>query len=1400
MKRFLLYILFTICFVCSIHADFSLVHQKGMYDALQSNGMQKTHTDYQIMYARPGETVYLYRPERSTFVGYVRWYCYDTDRTIPSWYTAEDSIKKDKSGNYIATPRIESTWEKDTLAATLKFKAKNDYGWFGYVLATDGKSTKSDENYVEIKYTMHNGDSIYRIACDQGIWNDYSPSTWDNNIEMTEPTLSKRIIFEIRPAKWIADSLELCKVTPTTPNNRYLEEHKLIAPAGRQLYIGPELMYHTKDVTLPQYKYHARSNYHYYNNKGEITPPSDRTKWKWYENGVYNSDITPGGKAAQFAPVHSDTVGTVIYTLKYEYATGYAMNVARFTVTYIDPDEVGPSINVPMPSKNMEKIYEENFNYDYPGITDFRFWNGYFDVDESTYGYYTKNISASNRQSKSEQNKITWSEYAITNRKQVWVQSGTAPQVYQHVDGKGNESNNAKEGYMLYCDGSQQPGLVFNLKIHADLCPGSTMYFYAWLCDASSTGDGKSAPNMDFVVTGIDDNGNEHKLTTFTTGEFGINAGLGDMERAKWYQIMFPVKFTAQTTYHTYRLRITNKSTSSDGNDFAIDDIRIYVEKPAVIPIQASTSDCIDKSIDSIRTYIRIDYKEIDHNGQPLYYQWRENDNIIHTEYYNIDGHNTDFGKVNIKPDNEITPSDTCSDLLAFDKRYRDTEEPVVRYILEEVGQDTFRYVMYIAMPMEVKINHEYTSFVSLSQSTLGDRTGCGTFADMIIAGGTRIIIDDKISFGDSIITVCGHRSYTLNIVLTKIVQDETQGELRIDTTHCRADWLIGDSIYVNSHPEIYKYSFDEIEEWIDFYHKHVPSAKQPIEFLKHHGLLILDTASIIMSPGVSLSYTAFPIEGSASDGRKVCTSPRFIHINPAVPASNMMEVGNITEVLPDIILNQPRIVRISNTQKNKGIFSIPMYLKGDKDEIYEIDSVHMISSTNPIYEPITLNVDHKIMSLTDTVIFNGGNKLKNLKAGYDYTFHIAFKGESDEDRCDRGHTYFTLRIVPDVVTWYGGHWNVDANWDYFIPMKETNVLLLDTDYIVSFNDTSLAIYDINYTKNQCDSIYFPYGSSMYGQELIVINGKAFIDVKEYPWKWTLTSIPIKGVVSGDFFVKVEESEEPFVIKHIDQNIGDIAYDRTTWQLYRKVFDVETKKWQSSTNSLIDRIEQGSTDMIGVDCENENDIVIIRFPKQDNMYRYYDKNTHLWLAHYEQITSRSEDYGKPIWNGDTVIKLKEPYNNVYLFGNPTFGYIDVTELIDDNRDKFTGKYYFEEFGAYTIPKKTDDIDFFNGDVDTLKTNLLLPPYRGILLEGTRESDSVIINLTTKHINKGSAPKRRTYNNDNGVTTNIDYVTNDETPRIYDIMGRYFGSDFNKLPSGIYIIRRGKNTQKVFIGR
>lgn len=1392
-------------------AEFSLVHKAGMYDALQENGMQAVHTETQILYAKPGEWVYLYRPERASMISYVRWYNYDTDRAIPKNYSVDESPATDKSGNPVAATRIESTWAKDTAANNPKFKAYNDYGWFAYDYASD-RVTTSDVSYIEIKYRMHKGDSVYRIACDESIWKD--GFSWSASGAVIEPTLSKRIVYEIHPASEMAERMEPYKDMDGT-NDRFLEEYDMIAPTGRQLYIGPEYMYHTKKVTLKQYTCYARSNYYYINSQGNVTAASTNNNWKWYKNGVEDPSIVLPGTAAQFAPMSSNTPGTIVYELKYNSATGVYFNVARYRVTYVDQNIVGPALSLPATTKKMDKIYEQTFNFERPGTTNFAFWLGHLDVDESTYGYYNKNLDGSPSQRKIRQGNVTWSEYAITNRKQVWVDSGTAPQVYQHVDSTENVANNAKEGYMLYVDGSQQPGLVFDLKVSADLCPGATMYFTAWLCDVSSEksgNNGRSAPNMDFEVTGVDSEGGEHALTIFTTGEFGINApedlsqgawsNTNRMERAKWHQIMFPVQFTAETTYPSYRLRIRNKSTSSDGNDFAIDDIRIYVQKPPVRPIQASSYDCPTNLWDSITAYLRVDYQAIDDQQNTFYYQWRDGDDeAIRMPYFN--GNNGDvstYGRI-VLPESEeavIAAGDTCSSLLSFDAKYYDTEVPLVKYVKEFVDASTERYVMYIAQPMYARTNFKYTGYVAIRPEDLGSETGCGTKAELLIAGGTRILINGE-ALGDSVVDICGSRSYTLDIVLTYIARNEETDALEEYTTPCRADWLIGDSTYVNANPDVYRYTFRQIEQAVEDYRTSDPTqlSKTIVRHLLRNNLLVLNSASTIMQPSLSLSYTAFPINGSATNGMSVCLTPRFLHLNPGEAIVNMMKVGNSAEELPQAVKDRPRIVRISNAQKKSGKFQLPLFLEGDPGEEYRVDSIYIVSSTYAGWRSIRLNSDKEVIGLIDTVTLSG-TRLSTLKEGYDYTFHMAFIGESAEDKCNRGYTYFTLRIVPDVVTWQGGEWNEDDSWDSFIPMRETDVILLeDKDYNVRFDEESMAQYDINYTENHCHHIYFPDGASMAGQEHVNIHGQAFIDVKEYAWKWTLTSIPIQGVVTGDLFVSAHESTKPFVVAPINQTVGEYAEDRVKWQVYHKEYDAEKDKWKVATNTTTRPMLAGDANMVGIDCENNDVDPIIRLPKQDNMYRYYEKNQQVWMIYNENITRDEATYGKPAWNGDKDITLKQVFENIYLLGNPTFGYINISKLVEDNEDKLTGKYYLEPVGATTIPKK-DEMISFNRDVSTDEYDVLLPPYRGVLLEGKAASSSLTINIDASLVNPEgrNAPLRR-MNHQNEIATDIQSCYDSQGVQgIYDLLGRRVGSDIRALPDGVYIIMDGVSPHKI----
>ena len=290
-------------------------------------------------------------------------------------------------------------------------------------------------------------------------------------------------------------------------------------------------------------------------------------------------------------------------------------------------------------------------------------------------------------------------------------------------------------------------------------------------------------------------------------------------------------------------------------------------------------------------------------------------------------------------------------------------------------------------------------------------------------------------------------------------------------------------------------------------------------------------------------------------------------------------------------------------------------------------------------------------------------------------------------------------------------------------------------------------------------------------------------------------------MVTGDLFISANESEEPFVVAHINQTVGAYAEDRIKWQVYHREYDAEKDKWKSAINTTTRPMLAGDANMIGIDCDNDDVDPIIRLPKQDNMYHYYEKNQHVWMNEREYITRDEETYGKPAWNGDKVFTLKEIYTNIYLFGNPTFGYINISKLVDDNADKLTGRYYLEPVGATSIPKK-DEMISFNRDVNTDEYEVLLPPYRGILLEGKESSNTLTINIDASLVNpEGRHPQRRRtwYNND--TTTGVSDVADQLGPNaVYDILGRQMGNDISELSNGVYIIREGNNTRKIMMKR
>lgn len=140
-----------------------------------------------------------------------------------------------------------------------------------------------------------------------------------------------------------------------------------------------------------------------------------------------------------------------------------------------------------------------------------------------------------------------------------------------------------KAGYFYYVNASTDPGVMAKLKID-DLCLGSTLYVSAWVAEFSKD---KEKANVAFNFMAVLKNGTRVPLHTFVTGY------VPDVEHCgKWMHVYYSfipsygdTGITADQVQH-YELELDNNCKKSNGADYAIDDIRVYVAKPNVFATQ----------------------------------------------------------------------------------------------------------------------------------------------------------------------------------------------------------------------------------------------------------------------------------------------------------------------------------------------------------------------------------------------------------------------------------------------------------------------------------------------------------------------------------------------------------------------------------------------------------------------------------------------------------------------------------------------------------------------------------------------------------------------------------------------------------------------------------------------
>ena len=162
-------------------------------------------------------------------------------------------------------------------------------------------------------------------------------------------------------------------------------------------------------------------------------------------------------------------------------------------------------------------------------------------------------------------------------------------------------TNGAQYGHFLYIDAADESRQIAEADFSADLCVGSQVIFSAGIADMTT---GKQRPQLMFKLYGVnyDENNQETErrlLHSFSSGNFsGNRVGDDDANVGKWYQVygkMVLQKESGVNNFTDFKLVVDNMCKSTEGADYAFDDLRIYTKASKVDIIQSSPI-CPDKN------------------------------------------------------------------------------------------------------------------------------------------------------------------------------------------------------------------------------------------------------------------------------------------------------------------------------------------------------------------------------------------------------------------------------------------------------------------------------------------------------------------------------------------------------------------------------------------------------------------------------------------------------------------------------------------------------------------------------------------------------------------------------------------------------------------------------------
>lgn len=194
-------------------------------------------------------------------------------------------------------------------------------------------------------------------------------------------------------------------------------------------------------------------------------------------------------------------------------------------------------------------------------------------------------------------------------------------------------TNGSQYGHFLYVDASDESRKIAASDFTADLCTGQQLIFTAGVADM--TKDGGTEPQIIFKLFGVnkDVNGeivDKHLIHSFSSGDFNDNRD--SKEKATWYQVYGKITLQKESNvekYSDFRLEIDNYCKNTDGADYAVDDIRMYLA-PAKVQVLQEKPICENATTGTIKLKIRAIHETLNailgHKNTKIYFRFVDED------------------------------------------------------------------------------------------------------------------------------------------------------------------------------------------------------------------------------------------------------------------------------------------------------------------------------------------------------------------------------------------------------------------------------------------------------------------------------------------------------------------------------------------------------------------------------------------------------------------------------------------------------------------------------------------------------------------------------------------------------------------------------------------------------